>query len=224
MLSPGFLGLPNPPNTALRFATTWLLFHQSQTYPSCRLQATWSCSLQQLGSNPYCHDGPWLIGHHKNAPNAGTERIDRIGKCQSGLGDATVFSSESISCKHSSWYSHQRAVTFYGSLILTLLCSALHSGPSHSSRMLRSYTWYHAHSMVRYRTDFESRFSKFTLKSSTAQCTVQCALKVIVTREESWSAMAEWVMFDAPFSDTCNLSSANFFSVSPLDVNIWRGI
>ena len=31
----------------------------------------------------------------------------------------------------------------------------------------------------------------FTLKSLAAQCTVQCALKVVVTREESSEAMAE---------------------------------
>ena len=35
--------------------------------------------------------------------------------------------------------------------------------------------------------------NKFTLKSSTAQCTVQCALKVVVTRKESWEAMAECI-------------------------------
>ena len=78
--------------------------------------------------------------------------------------------------------------------------------------------------MVWYRTDFESRFAKFTLKSSTIQCPVQCALKVIVTREESWEAMAEWVMFDAAFSDVSGIPSANFFSVSTLDVNLWRGM
>ena len=50
-----------------------------------------------------------------------------------------------------------------------------------------------------------------TLKSLAAQCTVQCALKVVVTREESSEAMAEWVMFDAAFSDVGAIPSANIF-------------
>ena len=54
-------------------------------------------------------------------------------------------------------------------------------------------------------------FAKITLKSFTSQDTVQCALMVVVTREESCEAMAEWVMFDAPFSDVSGIPSANFF-------------
>ena len=54
----------------------------------------------------------------------------------------------------------------------------------------------------------------FTLKPCTGQCAVQCTLKVVVTREESLLAMAEWVMFDAAVSDTCDLLSANFFGFS----------
>ena len=53
------------------------------------------------------------------------------------------------------------------------------------------------------------------------QCTVQCASKVVATREESRSAMAESVMFDAALCDTCGLSSAIFFSVSALDVHVY---
>ena len=79
------------------------------------------------------------------------------------------------------------------------------------SRMLGFYAWYHAHSTVRYCTEFPSWLAKFTLKSSTAQCSVQCALKVVVTHEEYWEAMAEWVMFDAVFSDVSGIPSANIF-------------
>ena len=64
----------------------------------------------------------------------------------------------------------------------------------------------------------------FTFKFSTVQCTVQCTLKVVATREESLSAMAEWVMFDAGLSDTCDLSSGNSFSVSALDQILMRRI
>ena len=39
---------------------------------------------------------------NENAPSAGTERIDRIGNCQSGLWDATFFSSKTTTCNHSS--------------------------------------------------------------------------------------------------------------------------
>ena len=35
----------------------------------------------------------------------------------------------------------------------------------------------------------------FMLKSSNVRGTVQCALKVVATREECGAAMAEWVMF-----------------------------
>ena len=48
---------------------------------------------------------------------------------------------------------------------------------------------------------------------------VQCALKVVATREECLSAMAEWVMFHTAFWDTGDLSSA-IFSVSALNVNL----
>ena len=41
------------------------------------------------------------------------------------------------------------------------------------------------------------------------------ALKVVVTREESWEAMAEWVMVDATFSDVGGFSSANLFDIDP---------
>ena len=51
----------------------------------------------------------------------------------------------------------------------------------------------------------------FTLKSLAAQCTLQCTLKVVVTREESSEAMAEWVMFDAVFSDIGGIPSASIF-------------
>ena len=57
---------------------------------------------------------------------------------------------------------------------------------------------------------------KFTLKSCTAHCAVQCTLKVVVTREESLSALAEWVMFDAVKSDTCDLLSASLFRLQHL--------
>ena len=50
---------------------------------------------------------------------------------------------------------------------------------------LHSCTWYHAHSTVRYRTDFPSWFTKSTLKSSTVQCTVQYAMR-IEGRRHSW--------------------------------------
>ena len=51
----------------------------------------------------------------RNAPSAGTESIDRIRKCQSGLWDAIVFSSKTTcTSNHSSWCSQ----------FLTLLCSA----------------------------------------------------------------------------------------------------
>ena len=36
--------------------------------------------------------------------------------------------------------------------------------------------------------------------------------------------MAKWVMFDAAFSDIGDLLSGIFFSVSALDVNLWRRI
>ena len=51
----------------------------------------------------------------------------------------------------------------------------------------------------------------FTLKSLAAQCTVQCTLKVVVTPEESSEVMAEWVMFDATFSNVGGIPSANIF-------------
>ena len=35
--------------------------------------------------------------------------------------------------------------------------------------------------------------------------------------------MAEWVMFDAAFSDVSGIPSATFFSVSALDVNLLLG-
>ena len=63
----------------------------------------------------------------------------------------------------------------------------------------------------------------FTLKSSTALCTVtlrsrepapRCAVMVVVTHAECWAAVAEWMMFDTELSDTNGLSSAYFFSVS----------
>ena len=46
----------------------------------------------------------------------------------------------------------------------------------------------------------------FTFKSLATQCTLQCVLKVVVTREESSEAMTEcvvfrkWLMFDAVLS------------------------
>ena len=43
------------------------------------------------------------------------------------------------------------------------------------------------------------------------QCTVQCALKVAITSEDYWEAMAEWVMFDAAFSDVCGIPCADLF-------------
>ena len=36
--------------------------------------------------------------------------------------------------------------------------------------------------------------------------------------------MAEWVMFDAVFSDVGGIPGTNFFSVSALDVTLWREI
>ena len=36
--------------------------------------------------------------------------------------------------------------------------------------------------------------------------------------------MAEWVVFDTACNDTCDLSSANFLSVSALDLILRRGI
>ena len=94
----------------------------------------------------------WSSMQTRNAPSAGTERIDRIGKYQSGLWEAIVFSSKttSNSCNHSSWYSQ----------FLTLLCSA--QVAVSWSRTLRSYTWYHGQRTVRYCTDFASWFAKFT--------------------------------------------------------------
>ena len=87
-----------------------------------------------------------------------------------------------------------------------------------SERNVRPGSWNcdwaldHAHSTVRYRTDSASWFAKL---SSTAQrAAVQCALKVVVTRGESWEAMAEWVMFDAAFSDISDLPSVIFFGFS----------
>ena len=59
-------------------------------------------------------------------------------------------------------------------------------------------------------------FTKFTLKSSTVQCPVQCALKVVVTREKTSKAMAEWLIFDAAFSDVGGIPSANFFRLQHL--------
>ena len=38
----------------------------------------------------------------RNAPSTGSERVDHIGKCQTGLWDAIVFSSKITSCNHSS--------------------------------------------------------------------------------------------------------------------------
>ena len=94
----------------------------------------------------------WSSMQTRNVPSAGTERIDRIGKYQSGLWEAIVFSSKttSNSCHHSSWYSQ----------FLTLLCSAQVAVPW--SRTLRSYTWYHGQRTVRYCTEFASWFAKFT--------------------------------------------------------------
>ena len=90
--------------------------------------------------------------------------------------------------------------------ILKLLCIALHSGPSRSS-MTYDVALLHVISC----TQFASWFAKFTWKSPTAHCTVHFALKVVVTREESWEAMAEWVMIDAALSDVSGIPSANFF-------------
>ena len=43
------------------------------------------------------------------------------------------------------------------------------------------------------------------------QCTIQCASKVVATREESRSAMAESVTFDAALCDTCGSQVPYFF-------------
>ena len=78
--------------------------------------------------------------HDENAPSAGTERIDHIGKCQSSLWDA--FSQARLPL-----------VTTVHDL-LTLLCSALHSGPSRSSMIwdvALLHVISHTHT-VRYRT------------------------------------------------------------------------
>ena len=131
--------------------------------------------------------------------------------------------SRSSRTLHSSMWCHVHRPSRSSRTLHSSMWCHVHR-PSRSSRTLHSSMRCHAHSVVQYRTDFVSWFAKFMLKSSTAQCTVQCALKVVVTREESWSAMAEWVMFDAALSDTCDLSSANFFPVSVLDVNLCQDI
>ena len=58
---------------------------------------------------------------------------------------------------------------------------------------------------------FHRDLQNFMLKSLATQCTVQCALKVVVTHGESSEATAEWEMFDAKFSDVGGIPSANIF-------------
>ena len=58
----------------------------------------------------------------------------------------------------------------------------------------------------------------FTLKSTTAQCTVQRALKVVAkTLDRQWGP---WVVFDAALRNICDLSSAIYFShLCPLHIS-----
>ena len=46
----------------------------------------------------------WNLPVARNAPSAGTERIDRIEKCHSGLWNSIVFSNKTTSCN---WEFHQ---------------------------------------------------------------------------------------------------------------------
>ena len=79
---------------------------------------------------------------------------------------------------HSSWYPHT---------------SALHTGLSCSFRTLHSCTWCHAHSTVRHHTYFASWFANLRLRFLYNVLYNASALKVVATREKSWSAMAESV-------------------------------
>ena len=68
----------------------------------------------------------------------------------------------------------------------------------------------YVHSAIRCCTDFAASFAKFDVKSSTIQCHVHCAVKVVTTRTESLPAMAKSVMFDTVLWDTGGLSVAIF--------------
>ena len=73
---------------------------------------------------------------------------------------------------------------------------------------------------VSYRSCFVF-FARITLKSPTTQCTVQCALNVVVTREECWKAIAEWV-FNASFSDVGGIPSANILSTRCISLAMFQ--
>ena len=118
---------------------------------------------------------------HDNAPIAGTESIDRIGKCHSGLWGAinssrktdvlVILTSQIMQSGMLSPYAHWTAAAPTRPIAV----------PGHDtlSRDIMHIVRYCMVPTLRYDSQ------TFTQKSCTAQCAVQCAWKVVTTREES---------------------------------------
>ena len=119
----------------------------------------------------------------RNAPSNGTESSDRVGKCCSGLGEAITSSSKNdVLVVLTLWIMQRCMISPHA------YCTAPTAAPIWPIAVLGHDTLSRdIMNIVRYGIVPTLRYDsqKFTLKYCTAQCAVQCTLKVVVTHEES---------------------------------------